>query len=550
MSLLSGESEGTILNHASSQDGEQTHGTKRGSYKSLRRPSHRRLISPSRATLPNRECLRIHNKLTREQDQKKVSSSVLKKLGKDELKSVKSHTELAETANGVRMLAKNLAKATIHLDVKAVMIVTKARDNSLVYLTREIVDWLLSKYKDIVIYVDKKLKTLKRFNADLLIKSYPKASQLLQYWDKDLALRNPEKLDVVLTLGGDGTVLYVSNLFQRVVPPVISFSLGSLGFLTNFKFEKFREKMANVLESGVKAYLRMRFTCRVHKADGRLVCEQQVLNELVVDRGPSPYLTQLELYGDGSLLTVAQADGLIIATPTGSTAYSLSAGGALVHPAVGAISVTPICPHTLSFRPILLPDGMFIKIRVPEASRSTAWASFDGKVRTELFKGDYVTVQASPFPFPTVISSKTEYIDSVSRNLNWNAREKQKPLKTLLDTKQSNDLPIEESDIDNLHIASNDSENFDINSTDDSDYDREDEDTRYLPAPGAGLNTPPSHTFSDDRTCYAHPNARISIDGQSSSRSASNNSMGSDGIFFSPDPIHPPIHGRRSHSEN
>ncbi|CAH2355901.1 NAD(+) kinase [[Candida] railenensis] len=516
------------------------------------------------------------------------SCSVLSKLKNEELKPVRSHTELAETANGVRMLARNLAKATIQLDVRAIMVVTKARDNSLIYLTREVAEWLLCKDREIVVYVDSKLRNSKRFDAPGLMKTIPRAQTCLKYWDKSYALRNPEQFDLVVTLGGDGTVLYVSNLFQRVVPPVLSFSLGSLGFLTNFKFDQFRDKMNSAVESGVRAYLRMRFTCRVHKADGKLVCEQQVLNELVVDRGPSPYVTQLELYGDGSLLTIAQADGLIIATPTGSTAYSLSAGGSLVHPGVSAISVTPICPHTLSFRPILLPDGMLLKVKVPKSSRATAWASFDGKVRTELKKGDYVTIQASPFPFPTVISSKTDYIDSVSRNLNWNVRETQKPFASLLNksphangshTNVRGDIGEMSG---NLHIDAdgdgsrdddedegenseggdgcedNDEEDqFDIDETDNDEMESleeveeeekrtlrqqirenlemqpvtsstsnttfstsstssfEDEDSSpYLPESGNGLSTPPSHlpNFNfEERTCYAHPNARISL---------------------------------------
>lgn len=470
----------------------------------------------------NREAPMIHNKLYCDLVKKnvklrQVSSSVLLKLGTDDLRSVKSHTELAETANGVRMLAKNLAKATIQLEVKAIMIVTKARDNSLIYLTREIVDYLLAKNKDITVYVDRNLQKLKRFNAVNLYETVPKAKKYVKYWDKKFALQNPQKFDLVVTLGGDGTVLYVSNLFQRVVPPVISFALGSLGFLTNFKFEQFRERMSNVLDAGVRAYLRMRFTCRVHRADGKLICEQQVLNELVVDRGPSPYVTQLELYGDGSLLTVAQADGLIIATPTGSTAYSLSAGGSLVHPGVSAISVTPICPHTLSFRPILLPDGMFLKVKVPSTSRSTAWASFDGKVRTELHKGDYVTIHASPFPFPTVISSKTEYIDSVSRNLNWNAREQQKPFTHLLSENNKkiyeNSPANLDSHINNLSLAPDE---FDIDYTDEENSSLSDEDIPFVPSPEEGLETPPTYGTFEDRPCFAHPNAKISLNGSSS----------------------------------
>lgn len=493
------------------------------------------------------------------------SSLVLLKLKSDDLKLVKLHTELAATANGVRMLARNLAKATIQLDVRAIMVVTKARDNLLIYLTREVAEWLLTREREITVYVDTKLKTLSRFDADKLTREVPRAKQLLRYWTKKFALRNPELFDLVVTLGGDGTVLYVSNLFQRVVPPVLSFLLGLLGFLTNFKFDQFREKMSLAIDHGVRAYLRMRFTCRVHKSNGKLVCEQQVLNELVVDRGPSPYVTQLELYGDGSLLTVAQADGLIIATPTGSTAYSLSAGGSLVHPGVSAISVTPICPHTLSFRPILLPDGMLLKVKVPKTSRSTAWASFDGKVRTELHKGDYVTIQASPFPFPTVISSKTEYVDSVSRNLNWNARETQKPLTSLKqqakaarvldegttqpdihthdDTTEMEDIDgaAEDDDIEDesedghFDIDTDSSEEFDEHDALEQERERfealsvqppntasatslsslsSDEDLLpYLPDTSSALNTPPpkSNFPFEERTCFAHPNARITL---------------------------------------
>lgn len=458
-------------------------------------------------------------------------NKMLKDLNTDDLKLVKSHTELAQTANGVRMLTKNLAKANIQLHVQAIMIVTKARDNSLIYLTREITEWLLSYKDDIVVYVDSHLKKLTRFDARGIIKAYPKAATMLKFWTKLFVAKHPQKIDLCISLGGDGTVLYVLNLFQLIVPPVLSFALGSLGFLTNFRFEQFRKILTTVLDSGVRAYLRMRFTCRVYDREGRLKREQQVLNELVVDRGPSPYVTNLELYGDGSLLTVAQADGLIIATPTGSTAYSLSAGGSLVHPGVSAISVTPICPHTLSFRPILLPDGMCLMVKVPDSSRATAWASFDGKVGTEMRRGDYVTVQASPFPFPTVKSSKTEYFDSVSRNLNWNVREQQKPFAHYLtgntksafeksNTWDESSEPTTALKDEIFDIDYSDNEESHTNSFSNSPIGQFDEeldmcDTAEYYAQFErgtnGINTPPS---VDNRTCYAHPNATILLMGE------------------------------------
>src|SRR5271163_3879824 len=138
--------------------------------------------------------------------------------------------------------------------------------------------------------------------------------------------------------------------------------------------------------SGMRVNLRIRFTCTVWRADGSPGAERgtveegeqfEVLNELVIDRGPSPYVSNLELYGDNELLTIVQADGCIFSTPTGSTAYSLSAGGSLIHPSIPAILLTPICPHTLSFRPMVLSDALALRIAVPDKSRSTAYCSFD-----------------------------------------------------------------------------------------------------------------------------------------------------------------------------
>ncbi|KAK8089718.1 ATP-NAD kinase [Apiospora hydei] len=308
---------------------------------------------------------------------------------------------------GCRILRRPIRRA-----VRNVMIVTKARDNELVYLTRELAMWLLRtpRYGSDVgvnVYVDAKLRTSKRFGATSLIEDDPRFETMLRYWSPDLCWSQPEKFDLVLTLGGDGTVLFTSWLFQRVVPPVLSFSLGSLGFLTSFEFEKYKQHLNRIMgEEGMRVNLRMRFTCTVyrHGANGAEAEEGEqfeVLNELVIDRGPSPYVSNLELYGDNELLTIVQADGCIFSTPTGSTAYSLSAGGSLVHPDIPAILLTPICPHTLSFRPMVLSDTLLLRVSVPRNSRATAYCAFDGKGRVELKQGDYVTISASQYPLPT-----------------------------------------------------------------------------------------------------------------------------------------------------
>ena len=358
-----------------------------------------------------------------------------------------SHSRLMQTATSVREISKQLQRRPIKRAVRTVMIVTKARDNSLVQLTRDLAEWLMAtpRYNSdfgVSVYVDAKLRNSKRFSATTLLAMNPRFKQMLHYWDADLCWTSPEKFDLVLTLGGDGTVLYTSCIFQRVVPPILAFSLGSLGFLTNFEYATYKESLNRILgESGMRVNLRMRFTCTVYRADpnqsrsGRtdpvkttnmIEGEQfEVLNELVIDRGPSPYVSNLELYGDDELLTVVQADGCIFSTPTGSTAYSLSAGGPLTHPSIPAILLTPICPHTLSFRPMVLSDSLLLKVCVPRNSRSTAYASFDGKGRVELRRGDCVQVEAGRYPFPTVVGeggTGGEWFESVRRALRWNTR--------------------------------------------------------------------------------------------------------------------------------
>ncbi|EIN11943.1 ATP-NAD kinase [Punctularia strigosozonata HHB-11173 SS5] len=427
--------------------------------------------------------------------------------------------QLAATAVGVREMSKELGRARIHSKFQNVLIVTKAKDNRLIKLTRELALYLMLKKRQgqdrgLVVYVDTQLRKSRRFDAAGIEQEHPelftpmprrrsssstslasmssassngeylaKEQGQLRYWTADMCSRQPHLFDFVITLGGDGTVLFTSWLFQRIVPPVLPFALGSLGFLTNFDFADHQNVMDSVIDSGIRVNLRMRFTCTVYRAvipcegekskvravkkaqtgeimmkdlerggwealeagyppegiagpkDKEIMCfttrpveSFEVLNDLVVDRGPSPYVSQLELFADEHHLTTVQADGLCIATPTGSTAYSLSAGGSLVHPEIPAILITPLCPHTLSFRPMLLPDSMELRICVPFNSRSTAWVSFDGRGRVELKQGDHIKVSASKYPFPTVCADKssTDWFHSISRTLKWNERERQK----------------------------------------------------------------------------------------------------------------------------
>ena len=184
---------------------------------------------------------------------------------------------------------------------------------------------------------------------------------------------------------------------------------------------------------GVYITLRMRLRCELYRNGKPLPGKVfDVLNEVVVDRGSNPFLCKIECYERSRLITKVQADGVIVATPTGSTAYSTAAGGSMVHPNVPAMLFTPICPHSLSFRPVILPDSALLELKVPADARNNAWVSFDGKKRQQLSKGDSVRVQMSQHPMPTVNKSDQtdDWFSSLVRCLNWNDRMEQKELST------------------------------------------------------------------------------------------------------------------------
>lgn len=158
-------------------------------------------------------------------------------------------------------------------------------------------------------------------------------------------------------------------------------------------------------------------------------------------------MSSIEIFGDDEHFTTVQADGVCVATPTGSTAYNLAAGGSLCHPENPVILVTAICAHTLNFRPIILPDTVVLRVGVPYDARTSSWASFDGRERyyrnlttitlegtlttdrIELCPGDYVTISASRYPFANVMQQgrrNEDWVSSISEKLNWNSRQKQK----------------------------------------------------------------------------------------------------------------------------
>ncbi|XP_066907973.1 NAD kinase isoform X3 [Halyomorpha halys] len=319
-----------------------------------------------------------------------------------------------------------------------VLVIKKLRDVSVLQPFVQLVQWLIQE-KRMVVFVEQSVMedTLLLNNSEFgLIKE-----KLMTFRDGKDDLT--DKIDFIICLGGDGTLLYASLLFQQSVPPVMAFHLGSLGFLTPFQFDNFEEQVTNVLEGHAALTLRSRLRCIIvrkneetsHKPPTNLL----VLNEVVVDRGPSPYLSNIDLFLDGKHITSVQGDGLIVSTPTGSTAYAVAAGASMIHPSVPAIMVTPICPHSLSFRPIVVPAGVELKVMLNSGARNTAWVSFDGRNQQELKIGDSLTVTTSVYPVPSICAQDqiSDWFDSLAECLHWNVRKRQKHLDELSDLTHS-----------------------------------------------------------------------------------------------------------------
>ncbi|CAF9915948.1 MAG: hypothetical protein ALECFALPRED_010393 [Alectoria fallacina] len=409
----------------------------------------------------------VHHLLEKQRRSRKLNSNSLQNINENTKadKTVTTRNEsatqsrmltkrqLADMAYGVRELSKRLGSVRLRLRVKTVFLLTKAHDESLIGYTREMVEWLLSKQRDTmyIVYVEDTLEHNHLFDAKSIMSADTSREGRLKYWNNELCTKHPLTFDFAVTLGGDGTLLYASWLFQRIVPPVLSFSLGSLGFLTKFDYSDFRETLTSAFKDGVTVSLRLRFEVTVmrsrtkgqqrdlveeligeeaendytHKPDG----SYEILNDIVVDRGPNPTMSSIEIFGDDEHFTTVQADGVCVATPTGSTAYNLAAGGSLCHPENPVILVTAICAHTLNFRPIILPDTIVLRVGVPYDARTSSWASFDGRERVELCPGDYVTISASRYPFANVMQQgrrNEDWVRSISEKLNWNSRQKPK----------------------------------------------------------------------------------------------------------------------------
>ncbi|MBP1769580.1 MAG: inorganic polyphosphate kinase [Candidatus Aminicenantes bacterium] len=219
--------------------------------------------------------------------------------------------------------------------------------------------------------------------------------------------------DLIVVLGGDGTLLSVAPAAARAGVPVMGINLGRLGFLTEIPVSEAVATLDRFL-AGDAGLVSPRWLLEARTAEISSYC----LNDAVITKGAVSRMIELVLGIDGRDVATFKADGLIVSTPTGSTAYSLSAGGPIVHPRVPAIVVTPICPHTLSFRPLAVPAASSVSVRLLTGGEEV-FLTLDGQRGRAMAANDTVELRKAPFELQLVTSPKRSYYDLVKEKLGW-----------------------------------------------------------------------------------------------------------------------------------
>lgn len=226
-------------------------------------------------------------------------------------------------------------------------------------------------------------------------------------------------LDILIILGGDGTLLHVAEEAAHYSIPVIGINLGNLGFLTELTKDESKAALEEILSGSVTMEKRQMLKAR--RIQGKNKSNYFfALNDVVINKNTLDQLLLLSTSADGNYITTYKADGLIFSTPTGSTAYNLSAGGPLVHPGLATILVTPICPFMLSSRPIILPPDRIITSQFMAGQHDrSAKIIIDGQVSWDMFPGDILEIQTAEHPLQLISSKNRDYFEILRNKLQW-----------------------------------------------------------------------------------------------------------------------------------
>lgn len=266
-------------------------------------------------------------------------------------------------------------------------------------ILKKFLPWLRSKGHDV--FID--METAEILNVD----GHPRANI-------------PSLVNIIIVLGGDGTMLSVARLVGEKGIPILGINLGGLGFITEVNREEIFEAVEKVLSGNCSVEDRIMLSAFVYRHEEK-IADFIVLNDVVVNKGALARIIDMETYVNKSYVATFKADGLIISTPTGSTAYSLSAGGPILYPTLNSIVITPICPHTLTNRPIVLPDDFTIEIKMRSESEDV-FLTLDGQVGFSLKKNDMIVVRKCDFTTKLLIPCERDYFQVLRTKLKWGER--------------------------------------------------------------------------------------------------------------------------------
>jgi len=231
----------------------------------------------------------------------------------------------------------------------------------------------------------------------------------------------PARADLLIVLGGDGTILSVARSAHPFNVPIFGVNLGALGFLAEVTLPDLYEVLEKVLNGRFECENRMLLNACVWRGKKKVV-DYHVLNDVVINKGALARIVNLEVRVNSQYMTSYRADGLIIATPTGSTAYSLSAGGPIIHPSMDALVLSPICPFTLTNRSIVIPDQSLIQVELATENENVR-VTFDGQEGCDMLQGDILEVKKAQTSIQLIQAPGKNYYQTLRNKLNWGSNE-------------------------------------------------------------------------------------------------------------------------------
>jgi len=287
------------------------------------------------------------------------------------------------------------------MSIKRIGIISKPKKTEIREIVPSLIAWL--RERNIEIFIDKE------------------TGAILERQEKSLSRNEmPSQVDLLVVLGGDGTLLATARALNRKPVPILAVNLGGLGFLTVITREDLYPTLEIVLAGNAQIERRVQIEGELVRAD-EVISSFLALNDVVLNKGAIARIIDFDVFVDGKFVSTYKADGLIVSTPTGSTAYSLAAGGPIVAPTVAAFLVTPICAHTLTNRPLVLPDTAQIEIAV-KSQREAAYLTVDGQVGLAAHSDDIVRMRKASSYVEIIQPPAKNYFEILRQKLKWGER--------------------------------------------------------------------------------------------------------------------------------